>query len=93
MMYNSSIFFDIILKLKGFAHKHMYFALSFCWAFSIATLGFGSRPKQGLTRMRAKKESQESHHMLLGVQKSVRDWTLTLPNELPFWELESQMDS
>jgi hypothetical protein len=28
--------------------------------------------------------------MLLGVQKNVREWTLTFPNELPFWELESQ---
>jgi hypothetical protein len=27
--------------------------------------------------------------MLLGVQKSVREWTLTLPRELPLWELES----
>ncbi len=25
--------------------------------------------------------------------KNVREWTLTLPNELPLWELESQMDS
>ncbi len=25
--------------------------------------------------------------------KSVREWTLTLPNELPLWELDSQMDS
>jgi hypothetical protein len=25
--------------------------------------------------------------------KSVREWTLTLPNELPLWELESQMES
>jgi hypothetical protein len=25
--------------------------------------------------------------------KNVREWTLTLPNELPGWELESQMDS
>jgi len=24
------------------------------------------------------------------IQKSVREWTLTLPSELPFWELESQ---
>jgi hypothetical protein len=30
------------------------------------------------------------HFMLLGVQKSVREWTLTLPRELSFWELESQ---
>jgi len=28
--------------------------------------------------------------MLLGVQKSVREWTFTLPSELLFWELESQ---
>jgi hypothetical protein len=27
--------------------------------------------------------------MLPGVQKSVREWTLTLPKELPLWELES----
>ncbi len=34
--------------------------------------------------------TQESHFMLLGVQKSAREWTPTLPSELPFWELESQ---
>jgi hypothetical protein len=28
--------------------------------------------------------------MPLGVQKSVREWTLTLPRELPLWEVESQ---
>jgi len=28
--------------------------------------------------------------MLFRVQKNVREWTFTLPNELPFWELESQ---
>jgi hypothetical protein len=28
-----------------------------------------------------------------GSVKSVEEWTLTLPNELPLWELESQMDS
>jgi hypothetical protein len=32
----------------------------------------------------------ESHFMLMGVQKSVREWTPTFPNELPLWELESQ---
>jgi hypothetical protein len=31
--------------------------------------------------------------MLLGVQKSVRERTLTLPSELPFWELESRWTS
>jgi hypothetical protein len=34
--------------------------------------------------------ARESHFMLPKVQKNVREWTLTLPNELPFWELESQ---
>jgi hypothetical protein len=33
----------------------------------------------------------ESHFMLSRVQESAREWTLTLPNELPFWELESQV--
>jgi hypothetical protein len=32
----------------------------------------------------------ESHFMIPRVQKSVREWTLTLPSELPFWELKSQ---
>jgi hypothetical protein len=34
--------------------------------------------------------ARESHFILSGVQKSVREWTFTLPSELPFWELESQ---
>jgi len=28
--------------------------------------------------------------MISGVQKSVREWTLTFSSELPFWELKSQ---
>ncbi len=39
--------------------------------------------------MRAKREARESHFIFLGVQKSVREWTLTLPKELSIWELES----
>ncbi len=31
--------------------------------------------------------------MLSVMPKSVREWTLTLPSELPCWELESQIDS
>ncbi len=38
-------------------------------------------------------EVWESHLMLPGVQKNVREWTLTLPSEFPFWELKSQMES
>jgi hypothetical protein len=56
----------------------------------VATLALGLRPRQGLARLRAKKEPREAHCMLPGVPKSVREWTLTLSNELPCWELESQ---
>ncbi len=64
---------------------------SFPWIFFyVATLGLGSQPKQGLARMRAKREARESHFMLPGVQKSVKEWTFTLPRELPLWELESR---
>jgi hypothetical protein len=56
----------------------------------IATLILGSRPRQRLVRVWAKKEAYESHLMFMGMQKSVRKWTLTLPSELSFWELESQ---
>ncbi len=37
--------------------------------------------------------AQESHFIFLGVQESVREWTPTLTNELPLWELESQWTS
>jgi len=33
----------------------------------VATLALGSRPKQRLTRLQAKKEAWESHFMFLGV--------------------------
>jgi hypothetical protein len=55
---------------------------------NVVTLALGSRPKQGLARLWAKREAQESHLMFPGVQKNVREWTLTLPSEFPFWELE-----
>jgi hypothetical protein len=60
--------------------------------FYVATLALGSWPRQGVARLRAKKNTRESHHMLLGVPKSVREWTFTLPSEFPCWELEPQMD-
>jgi hypothetical protein len=49
----------------------------------VATLALGLRPRQGLARLWAKKGSP-------GVKGSVREWTLTLPKELPPWELESR---
>jgi hypothetical protein len=67
-----------------------FFNLSFHLNINlVTTLALGLRPKQRLTRLWAKREAQESHFMLSGVQKSVREWTLTFPNELSFWELES----
>jgi hypothetical protein len=44
----------------------------------------------GLVKVQAKSEAQESHFMLSGVWENVREWTSTLPSELPLWELESQ---
>jgi hypothetical protein len=56
----------------------------------VATRTLGSQPRQGLARLWAEREAWESHLMFPGMQKSVREWTLTLPSELPFWELKSQ---
>jgi hypothetical protein len=60
------------------------------WICCVTTLTLGLRPRQGLARLQAKREAWESYFMLPGVQKSVREWTLTLPSELPIWELESR---
>jgi hypothetical protein len=38
---------------------------------NVAILALGSRPRQGVARLRAKKGSWESCHMLPGVQESV----------------------
>jgi hypothetical protein len=35
----------------------------------VATLTLGSRPRQGVARLRAKRQTRESHHMLPGLQK------------------------
>jgi hypothetical protein len=60
----------------------------------IVTLTLGLWLKQGLARVWACKGagqegSRESHFMLPRMQANVREWTLTLPSELPLWELES----
>jgi hypothetical protein len=56
---------------------------------NVATLALGLRPRQGLTKMKAKRDTWESHFMFPGVQESAREWIGTLPSELPLWELES----
>jgi len=50
---------------------------------NVATLALGSRPRQGLARLRVMKGS-------LWAKESVKEWTLTLPREFPPWELESR---
>jgi hypothetical protein len=52
----------------------------------VTTLALGSWPKQGLARLRAKKRSP-------GVKENVREWTLTLPKELPPWEFPWELES
>jgi hypothetical protein len=86
-------------KLDGFwkeKDKHLFhlFSLSsqqilfkpFCCDLNF---GFATNAK-GLVRVRAKTKSRSRILMPLGVQKSVRERTLTLPSELPCWELKSQ---
>jgi hypothetical protein len=57
---------------------------------TIITLALGLQLRQGVARLQDKRKTRESHHMLLGTPKSVREWSLTLPSELPCWELKSQ---
>ncbi len=59
----------------------------------ITTLALGSQPKRGLAKVQAKNEAQESHFMIPGMWENVREWTPTLPSELPLWELESKWTS
>jgi hypothetical protein len=58
--------------------------------WNVATPALGLQLKQGLAKVRAKKEARESHFMFPGVQESVKEWTLTLPSELPLWKLKSR---
>jgi len=40
---------------------------------NVATLALGLQPRQGVARLRAKREAQESCRMLSGVQENVRE--------------------
>jgi hypothetical protein len=59
----------------------------------VATLALGLWPRQGVAKLRVKRNTWESHHMLPGVPKSVREWTLTLPSELQLLGVGIPMDS
>jgi len=56
----------------------------------VATLVLGSRPRQRGCKGAGQEEARESHHRLPGVYESVREWALTLPRQLPLWEMESR---
>jgi hypothetical protein len=56
---------------------------------TVATLALGLRPRQKGYKFANQKGARESLQMLLGVQKSEWEWTLTLPKGVQLWELES----
>jgi hypothetical protein len=59
----------------------------------VTTLTLGLRPRQGGYKVAGQKGGPWVTSHGPESAKSVREWTLTLPNELPLWELKSQMDS
>jgi hypothetical protein len=54
------------------------------------SLSLGFATKARACKSAGQEEARESHFMLLRVQKSVSEWTLTLPRELSLWELKSR---
>jgi hypothetical protein len=68
-------------------------------AYNIATLAFGLRPRQGgwgVVGLEVDPGVTSHAPGSANTPESVREWTLTLPSELPRWELvrvESQKDS
>jgi hypothetical protein len=69
-----------MLSLVTYNKKFMMnLVITFCqhgkWTIkvTIATLALGWRPKQGLAKVQAKNEAQESYFMLPGVQENVRE--------------------
>jgi hypothetical protein len=55
------------------------------------SIGFATKVR-GCKVASQEKDLKVTSHVPMSA-KSVREWTLTLPSELPFWELKSQMDS
>jgi hypothetical protein len=53
----------------------------------VATLALGSRPRQGNCKVVGLVVDPGVTSHAPGSAKSVREWTLTLPSELPWWEL------
>jgi hypothetical protein len=58
----------------------------------VATLTLGSQPRQRGRKGAGQEEAQKSHHIweCKKMWGSMREWTLTLPRQLPLWEMESR---
>jgi len=56
----------------------------------VVTLTLGSQPRQEFVRGQNKRETWEAHLILPRVQENVREWTLTLPRQLPLGEFKSR---
>jgi hypothetical protein len=56
---------------------------------SVATLALGSRPKQRACKVANQEGSLGVTSHALGV-KSVKEWMLRFPRQLPLWEMESR---
>jgi hypothetical protein len=67
--------------MKGCECRKFNFFCYFLHLVVVTTLALSSQPRQGFARVRTKRGAQECGR--------VWEWTLTLSNELPFWELES----
>jgi hypothetical protein len=59
----------------------------------VATLALGLRPRQRGCKVVGQEGDMGVTSHAPGSAKSVTESTFTLPSELPWWELDSQMDS
>jgi len=57
---------------------------------SLHDLNIGLATKAKAWKSAGQKFNPKVTFIFLGVQGNVREWAHTLPNGLPFWELESQ---
>jgi len=84
---------SIATRQQPYACNHITLTILVYFGVFVATLSFGSRPRQRGYKGASQEKAWESHHILLGVYKSVREWTLTLLRQLPLWEMESRWTS
>jgi hypothetical protein len=64
--------------------------MSMFFKYNCRNLSLGFATKASPCKGAGQKWAWKSHFMFSGMQESLKEWTLTLPNELSFWELDSQ---